>query len=184
MMEPEPIRLARARGLPVFDTRAGDPTLVVLRNPMAPLDTFDGLLTLSWLDRVGGAWETVSAPAATRPGTHYLRNPMDPSRGTACIRPGHHRLCWGRGLHKGRQAFVQVGPIVVSRDADRDLILDPPYREHLDAAGVNGHDCADPKYLAGCIGVPVYALARVLDAFDELAAVSRFARVSLSLVEV
>lgn len=179
---PEPIRLARAAGLPVFDTPF-DANLIVIRHSSEPLDTYDGLLTLSWVEP-GGAWRTVSARAATRPGTHYLRHPMN-AGGTACLVPGRNPSSHELGPHKGTPAFVQTRPVRVWRDGDRDSILEvgPGDVVYDDATGVNVHECSSPMYLAGCIGVPRTELATVLSAFRELNLTRPQPRVSLTLVE-
>lgn len=180
-MLPEPIRLATLAGLPVFAT-AYDANLVVIRDPSAPLDTFDGLVTLSWTEP-GGAWRTVTARAATRPGTHYLREPMN-SNGTACLVPGRNPSSHELGLHKGTPALVQTRPVKVWRDGDRDAVLEvgPGDVVHDDATGVNVHECGNPAWLAGCIGVPKAELATLLDAFRALQAKRAQPRVSLVVV--
>lgn len=182
-MIPEPLRLAQAAGLPVFAT-PWDANLIVLRRSAEPLDTYDGLVTLSWVEP-GGAWRTVSARAATRPGTHYLRRPMN-AGGTACLVPGQNPSSHELGLHKGTPALVQTRPVRVWRDADRDAILDvgPGDVVYDDASGVNVHECASPMYLAGCIGVPRGELTVVLAAFRALQSERPQPRVSLTIVEV
>jgi hypothetical protein len=181
-MLPEPLRLAAAAGLPVFEN-AYDANLIVVRDSSQPLDTYDGRIYLCWREP-GGAWRELSCRAATRPGTAYLRSPMN-SGGTACLVPGRNPGSHALGQHKGTPALVQVGKVRVWRDNDRDAILDagPGDVVYDDATGVNVHECSAPRYLAGCVGVPKEELAVLLEAFRELQAKRPQPKVSLTLVE-
>lgn len=181
-MLPEPLRLAQLAGLPVFET-AYDANLIVIRRDSEPLDTYDGLVTLSYREP-SGAWRTVSCRAATRPGTGYLKSPMNKG-GTACLVPGRNPGSHQLGLHKGTTpALVQVAPVRVWRDNDRDAILDskPGDTVYDDATGVNVHECSAPRYLAGCIGVPKAELTSLLDEWRLLQNLRPQPRVSLTLV--
>lgn len=160
------LELVARRGLLVF-TEARSANLVVQRGPGKPGD-WDGLCTLSYRDAVGAGWTTYSWPCATRPGAPYLTQPMNPN-GTAVIEPGQYRLSHRRGLHHGRPALVQVRPVTVRRDPNRDTILDPGGRLDTGLFGVNVHDIASPHQLAGCIGLGSGHLAELLDVYDDLA---------------
>jgi hypothetical protein len=182
---PEPIALAKNAGLKVFGAPFSA-NLIVIRGPGQPGD-WDGQLTLSWVETPGGAWRSVSAPCATRPGKHYLQNPMNP-RGTAVLQPGQFRGSHARGFHhagtaKASAAWVQVGEVVVRRDGDRDEVLDALSAPLTDGSAINVHRVSDPNYLAGCIGVEAGPLDEMLEAFDWLAAKYRQPTVSLSVVE-
>ena len=58
----------------------------------------------------------------TRPGVYYLDHLLNP-KGCAVLKPGQWKNCWALGYHKNdpsHPAFIQVGPITVFRDADKD----------------------------------------------------------------
>jgi GH24 family phage-related lysozyme (muramidase) len=68
--------------------------------------------------RIAGCWE-----GTTEPGRHYTLNPMN-SQGAARIRFGQYRA-WRIGLHglsSPHRALIQVAPIDVHRDANRDFL--------------------------------------------------------------
>lgn len=177
-MLPEPIRLAKATGIPIFG-KEFDANWIVIRGVGGKPDEFDGLSTLNWVER--GAWRSIQIRAATRPGTHYLRNPMNVN-GTAVVKPGRHAVSHQLGLHNGTPALVQTGIVTVERDNDRDAVLDPGLPTWSDALGINHHYCSDPKFLAGCIGSPQAELDAFLDVFRWLQTKRPQPKVSLSLV--
>ena len=60
------------------------------------------------------------------PSDLYLLNPIH-KKGTAIIKPGQYRGVWKKGFHQRREdhpALVQVNPIKVYRDFNKDDILD------------------------------------------------------------
>lgn len=64
--------------------------------------------------------------ATTDPGTHFLVKPMNP-KGTGILVPGQYRDVYKLGFHQNRPdhpAFIQVKPMRVFRDNDRDAELD------------------------------------------------------------
>lgn len=66
--------------------------------------------------------------ATTRPGKHWLRNLLNP-KGTAVLQEGQYKNSWRIGLHQGKyEALVQIMPVNVFRDANKD--------EKADAVGV------------------------------------------------
>lgn len=181
---PRPLELVKANGLLVFG-RPYSANLVVQRGAGLPGD-WDGLLTLSWLETVGGAWTTLSARCATRPGVPFLLRPMHP-RGTAMIAPGQHRLSHARGFHhpgtsRASAAWVQVGRLLVRRDNDGDEILEPGELVD-DVTSANIHRIGSPDGLAGCIGVDPGPLDEQLEAFDVLHSRLPQPRVSLTIAE-
>lgn len=74
--------------------------------------------------KVKGNWVMDSYPITTKPGYKSLLNPMNP-KGTGIMVPGQYRGAYKLGLHRGEYlALVQVKPIKVYRDNNRDTIID------------------------------------------------------------
>jgi hypothetical protein len=94
----------------------------------------------------------------TDPGTYWLRNPMNP-QGTAILNSGQYINSHAIGLHRGKyKALVQVGPVSVTRDYDRDAVLDfnngktqkGRYGINIHRASKTGTTHTVDKYSAGC----------------------------------
>ena len=102
---------------------------------------FDDLIGCAYRDVVGGPLLLELWAATTDPGAPFLREPLPGTKGTAIVVPKQYRGLWKLGLHKGRPAFEEVGPIDVFRDATRDAILhmDPATAERGNFK-INGHD--------------------------------------------
>ena len=56
-------------------------------------------------------------------GAPWLLKPMDPG-GAAGIVPGQYRNLWQLGTFKGTDALIQINPVKIYRDNNRDLTLD------------------------------------------------------------
>ena len=82
---------------------------------------FDDYIILKYW--AGDEWAFFSFPATTDPGGYYLENPMN-VRGTAILKPGQYRQAFAIGTHRGYPALVQVEPVTVYRDGNRDGNLD------------------------------------------------------------
>jgi hypothetical protein len=103
-------------------------------------------------------WHYHVYKVTTDPGTFWLRNPMQP-QGTAILAQGQYKGAYRIGLHQGKyKALVQVKPITVIRDYDRDAKLD--FRNGIKSKGLfginihraslNGITKQVDKYSAGC----------------------------------
>jgi hypothetical protein len=69
-------------------------------------------------------WDYHVFKITTDPGTYWLKNPSMP-QGTAILAEGQFIDSHAIGLHKGQyKALVQVNPLVVKRDYDRNAKLD------------------------------------------------------------
>ena len=102
-----------------------------------------------WLHRI---W-----PITTDPGAYWLRHPMH-VEGTAILAPGQYRGAYQEGLHRGRPALVQVGPVDVFRDRDQDGNPDAFGPRYSGLFGVNIHNASRnrpsmlvEKWSAGCV---------------------------------
>ncbi len=97
-------------------------------------------------------------PATTDPGTYWLKNPMNP-QGTAILKEGQYLNTYALGLHRGKyMALVQVRPVTVMRDYDRNAVLDLLNgKEDKGLFGINIHRASETgttktvdQYSAGC----------------------------------
>jgi hypothetical protein len=99
--------------------------------------------------RLVGAWE-----ASIEPGNHYTKQPMNP-QGTAQIQvPGQYKA-WRIGKHKNRElALVQVAPVDIIRDTNRNGKADEGDEKSHSQIGANQHSASDQKVVddasAGC----------------------------------
>jgi hypothetical protein len=85
---------------------------------------FDDLQIVFWKYR--GVWTAEYFDVTTDPGVPHLLKPLN-KKGTAIVVPGQYRGVWAIGKHRGKyEALVQVKPILVARDWDKDEVLDVP----------------------------------------------------------
>jgi hypothetical protein len=97
--------------------------IVGLRSKNVNSNTFDDEIHVFYT-KDDGKWNYHIFPATTDPGTFWLSNPAYP-QGTAILAQGQHLDAYQIGLHRGKyEALVQVKPVTVIRDYDRDAILD------------------------------------------------------------
>lgn len=97
----------------------------------------------------------------TRPGSYYLLNLLNPS-GTAILKPGQYIDTWKIDKHKGEyDAFVQVKPVTVYRDKDKDNIPEINGIQTTGIYGINIHRAGKfsvskliDKWSAGCQVIP------------------------------
>lgn len=116
------LREALTMGYEVFREQAGKQlnlNLVGWRNSESRPNHFDDFVTLYWEHR--GEWLSRYWPASTLPGTNYLLNPLSPA-GTAVLMPGQYRGAYSLGPYKGYEALLQVKPVKVFRDNNRDAV--------------------------------------------------------------
>lgn len=198
---PLPLLLAQAKGYPVFGKKH-DLNLIVIRSGAKP-DAFDDILCVcrmvdefprrstpeSFKSGVQPLmWETRLFSCTVDPGAVYASDPMNP-KGTAHLAPGHYKSSHKRGLHKGTPALVQVGPVTVRRDADRDGDADENVAE-TGIFGINIHSTrGEPvkvgRWSAGCVVMPVVMeLDWLLTAVDQQEKAGLGGRVSLTVLEV
>lgn len=123
----------------------------------AGVNLFNDLLGCAYAPAPGAPMVVELWPGTTDPGSHYLLNPDNAANATAIVVPGQYRGVWALGLHRGADpAFVQVGPISVYRDGNRDLVLDcDPASVRTGLYGINGHHAGTDSarvdnWSAGC----------------------------------
>lgn len=96
-----------------------------------------------------GRWE-----ATTEPGSFYTKNPLNP-KGAARIKFGYY-VAWKVGIHKDHEALIQVKPVSVYRDFNKDGVRTG---DAIDTGlfGINQHWGGDNpfsdvgKWSAGCL---------------------------------
>ena len=113
--------------------------------------------------------------ATTDPGLYWLAHPMN-DKGCAILKKGYYHACWEEGMHLGKyKALVQVGPMTVYRDNNRDSNLDIiPGTEDTGLFGINHHRASEwdtlpevGQYSAGCqVTQAPYNFANELILFD------------------
>lgn len=95
----------------------------------------------------------------TNSGTYYLMNWMNP-KGTAVLR-ADRSYKYKLGLHKGKEALVQAGPVEVYRDKNKDAKIDTVGPTEWGWFGIDIHRGSENsvgrfigKWSAGCTVVP------------------------------
>jgi len=131
--------------------------IVGIRGYLREAGSFDDLL-LNIYQNADGDWVLDSFRITTDAGTYWLKNPMN-EKGTALLVPNQYRGCYAIGKHKGQyEALVQVKPVSVYRDDNRDYIMDYDastietgmfginiHRSHPTMSSANNNKCS-----AGC----------------------------------
>jgi hypothetical protein len=79
------------------------------------------------------------ARGTTSPSVYYLENPMNIG-GAAILKQGQYKNAYAIGLHRGKyKALVQVKPVTVMRDKDRNSYLDFFAPTQTGLYGINIH---------------------------------------------
>lgn len=146
---PATLREVQRKAFKVFTSELSI-NLILQRGPSRRAGEKDDLLSAVWWER--SRWQQVDWPCSADPGTYYLKELQNP-KGCAIIAEGQYLGAYEYGLHKGRPALLQKGPIKVHRDWDKDTELDlnPGLDEGM--FGVNVHDdtgVAGAQASAGC----------------------------------
>ncbi len=133
--------------------------IVGVRNKYSRVNYFDDRINIYYETK--GEWIFKSFEATTYPGTPLLLNPLS-KKGTAILKEGQYKYM--KGLHKNKyEALVQRDPVVVYRDANKDLIFDRT-KEESGFFGINIHKASLGAKLVG----PNSAGCQVVkEGFDE-----------------
>ncbi len=165
-LRPESLVFAAADRLGYWrpdDSRDWNVFLFGLRGHPRRVDHFDDLLGV--IAHTPQGWQTWLFPATVDPGLSTMTTPQNPS-GAARIVPGQYRAMWelGKRPSNGREALMQVGPVTVQRDNDRDsvydenaptqsglfgILLHEPYKEGLEKVGAASAGCVVTKSSIG-----------------------------------
>lgn len=114
--------LLKHKGYELF-TRPYELNIIGLRSKSTKPNRFDDELHVFYKTNAFH-WEYHVFNITTDPGTFWLMNPMQP-QGTAILTEGQNKNAYALGLHRGQYlALVQVKPITIMRDYDRNAVLD------------------------------------------------------------
>ncbi len=145
--------------------------IVGVRSDSTVANKFDDKIYAFWKTK-NGVWKGKYWAATTDPGTYYLNNPLS-KLGTAILKEGQYIDSYAIGLHKGQySALVQVKPVTVVRDYDRNAVLDfNNGREEKGLFGINIHKAGKnssdvDQWSAGC---QVFSKSADFNEFMELA---------------
>ena len=124
-----------------------------VRNAQSQPNKFDDDIYVFYKNN-NGIWEVNKYPATTDTGTYYLLNPYS-NLGSAMMKEGQYVDAYQRGIHISYLALVQVKPIVVYRDYDRNATFDFNQDEMKGLFGINIHRAGENSvnvdtWSAGC----------------------------------
>lgn len=126
--------LLRQHGFKLF-TRPYELNIVGLRNRRRRANQFDDELHVFYHLPTGQV-KYHRFICTTDPGVFWLENPMT-GRGTAILKQGQYPDAYALGLHRGKTpALVQVKPVTVLIDNDRNALLD--FRSKVEETGLFG----------------------------------------------
>lgn len=134
-------KTVKAKGYAWFESNKDyDVNIVGIRNSATDkkvTNKFDDWMTLSY--KVNGEWKFHIWPCTTDPGITHTTQKLLSAKGVARLVPGQYRGTHQIGLHQGKySALVQREPVVVYRDANKDLKYDETQTEK-GLFGINIH---------------------------------------------
>jgi len=104
-------------------TRPYELNIIGVRSASTVSNRFDDELHVLFKD-AKNKWKHYQFPITTDPGTYWLEHPLNVD-GTAILKEGQYENAYKLGLHKGQyKALIQVKPVTVIRDYDRNATLD------------------------------------------------------------
>lgn len=138
------IKSAEKLGYPI-DKRPNKLNIIGVRNSKATSqDKFDDLLAYFTYDDKGNLVGKVVA-GTTDPSTYFLKSPMN-VKGAAILKSGQYKDAYAIGLHRGKyEALVQVKPVTVIRDADRNAYINYFAPTQTGLYGINIHKSTKGK---------------------------------------
>jgi hypothetical protein len=97
--------------------------IIGIRSKNTIANKFDDVIYVFWKNN-NKLWDGKYFTSTTDPGTYYLKNPLS-KLGTAILKQGQYVDSYAIGKHKGLyDALVQIKPVTVIRDYDRNAVLD------------------------------------------------------------
>lgn len=137
--------------------------LIGIRSNSDKADRFDDVIYVVDNDKM------YAYKCTTNPGVYWLQKFANP-KGSAVLKQGQYPNAWAIGLHQGKyEALVQVRPITVFRDADKDNKAEEQGVEDIGLFGINIHraDKSLATYIIGQWSAGCQVIADP-DDFDEL----------------
>ncbi len=133
---------------------------------------FDDIITVSY--KINGVWQFKSWANTTDPGITGVMEFENPG-GVAILVPGQYRGSHQIGLHKGQyEALVQVKPLKVWRDKDKDMIYDHDVTTE-GIYGINIHHAGADSSIINNWSYGCQVFKRLAD-FNEFMVICRKAR--------
>lgn len=163
------------KGYQFFDTsKPYNLNIIGIRSSEKVANKFDDKLVLIFND--GNKINNLAFQITTDPGKYYLNNPIN-SNGTAILVPNQYKGSHAIGIHKTYEALVQVKPLKVYRDNNKNDILDFNVPTESGLFGINIHrsspygssDTVD-NWSAGC---QVFKNVKDFDLFMSICRKSR-----------
>lgn len=108
-------KVIKAKNYTWFEDRVN---IIGVRTKDLTPNTFNDYITISYKDK-SNKWIFLGFEATTDPGLYWLNKPMN-VKGTAIVKEGQYKKLWRFGLHSGYKALIQINPIKVYRDNNRD----------------------------------------------------------------
>jgi len=131
------IALMKSKGYAVY-TKPYQLNIVGIRSKDGNPKEFNDWLYVFWKNS-NDKLEFRNYKITTDPSINYLKNPIDSSGGTAILKEGQYKS-YGLGLHKGQyKALVQIKPVTIYRDLNRDSLYDFGKSVHTGMFGINIH---------------------------------------------
>jgi hypothetical protein len=112
------------KGYDIFETdsKPYNLNMVGIRSATPVSGKFNDLMVVFW--KYEGIWNMIQMQITTLAGLPWMTSPMNP-KGCAILKEGQWKGCWSLGMHNGKyKALVQVKPVVVYRDNDKDVEYD------------------------------------------------------------
>lgn len=128
-----------------------DPHVVAVRSNKDTPDAFDDV-AYSFITKTPKRY-TIT----TNPGTYWLQNFLNPGAGGTAVLADDRQyiFSWKKGMHHGKPAFVQMKPVLIFRDANKDTRTDESGEPVWGMYGINLHRAGKKsvlnlKWSAGC----------------------------------
>ena len=150
------IRLLERSGFKIY-RKPFQLNLIGVRSATTVSDKFDDSLYVIFKN-AQNKWVKAKYSITTDPGTYWLEHPSQVD-GTAILKQGQYENAYRIGLHKGQyKALVQVKPVTVIRDYDRNALLDfnngkeatGLFGVNIHRASIHGATKTVGKWSAGC----------------------------------
>lgn len=148
-------KLFKSKGYVFFDKGEYNLNIIGVRKSGNLITNgFDDYIVVIYKNKRG--WQKIYYRATTEPGSYYMYT-IPNKIGTAIMVPGQYRGAYKIGKHQGKyKALVQVKPVKVYRDANKDSYYDmEPETIQNGVFGINIHKAGNAskridKWSAGC----------------------------------